>query len=1132
MKRKLYKILGVGLAFVVIASLFGFAVPVSADPGNVVWEPVPIPAQGLLGGYTLNIPVMSTGPIASIGNTLYVATWDDLDNGGAGDIDAGEIMIYKSVDGGCTWARTGYNTDTEVLGSAAPAQEITDICIVDANTVYVTNGWDVFKTIDGGANWIPLTNLANWIGGFVGPGTEWILAIDVGVIGTDTYVFAGVSDGHGAAANNGGAYVCWEWALGMPWHNLLVDTNRPPTPTGWGAGTADVYDIRADPNNFATTQGVLAIAHYDGTGGLVCDPQQFTVFTTKHLGHEWDSFVGDAAFLFANTAGNYITNPYRAEMWLPENFDYYLLPVSGMEIMVGIASFVATEGDVYQVIGGVPSPIPVGGPVPGSFPFDLNIGATIVAAAVNVTGLDGAGVSGAATLLAAGDIPGAPAVPQLFRSATNGALWFPGAKAPTGAASPFLANNALPTVTCADDFATSGQAWVATHGADCGVSITNDFGTTCNTIGLINSDIDLLTDFSVSADGSTMFLATDDTALTPFGGVNFGATGVNSIWRFGNGNTCTWERIWSSTLSAPSIPSWVELSPDGTALFICHPGAAPAAPQIFRSLDLGQSFLPQITLPGGNDGVPNNVNSWVVINQNTIAIGTTVLGVGGIVKTTNNGVIWSEIPAFLATPPVGNIVIAPGYTDPGAMLISDTGGAIALSPDGGFTWIPLPPTGLVAAQAYCAFDINYATNGYFYATSSNAAGGVARYEAALLAWLVIDGQGQGNASIAIPDEFPVPAGSGILSTAGCGPESVLYATSGVATALAGTNRVGAMFRCLNPTASMLGPVLPYWENAPEGLALGQTFLDTTAIPQNWLWSSDGVGSTTLYSIDSNGPNMGLYRYTDTLADCVTLIAPADGDMITEPMPIASPWRVTLEWAPLVGAIDYQVQVDIRPDFLGGLPGLEFITYVPGSTSATFTLVRNVSENTTFYWRVRVAFSANFGAGVPGLGYGAPVRSYWSDTWEFTTSPPPPDWININVMPPPGAQNVAINTTFQWEQVWGATHYEWQLADDSTFANILDSQMPDLPFCQAAITLAYDTTYAWRVRAMADTVPVSDWVVSSFHTEIEPTGPVDVSDVTIPPVEEITPVWIWVIIAIGAVLVILVVILIWFTRQGR
>ncbi|HEY54899.1 MAG TPA: hypothetical protein G4N91_01270, partial [Dehalococcoidia bacterium] len=622
MKRKLTKILGVGLAFVVITSLFGFALPMSADPGDVIWEPFPIPPQGAP-TYVMQASIASTGPIESIGDTIYVAAWDDdmpvAAGGVIGTVDdpvtnvaatTTEIQIYRSVNGGRTFARTAYSVDTEVINSANPGFPITDICIIDANTVYVSNGWDIFKTIDGGANWIPLTNLFNYGAAWLPwPPAGVITSIDVGVIGTDIYVFAGVNDGFAAAQNGGGAFVCWEWALGMPWEQLRIDTNRPPTPGGWGAGTADVFDIRADPNNFATTQAILAVAHYDGTGGLASDPAQFTVVTSKHLGHEWNSYVGDAALNVGNaTPAVYVTAPYRAEMWLPENFDYHLLVTSGMEYFVGIASTVATEGDVYQIIGGVPNAaVP---PVPGSYPFDLNIAGPLTA--TDVSGLDGAGVSGAATLLAAGDPPAPFAgIPMLFRSATNGALWFPNAKGPTGNVWPAAAlglypANAMPFVTVADDFATSGVAWIATQGFDCGVSLTEDFGSTSNTIGLIATDIDLLLDFSVSADGSLMFLATDDLLATPF--VPTPATNTNSIWRFDD----FWERIWSDTLSplgAGDDADWVELTPDG-ALFTLDADGLAGAFTIFRSLDLGQSFLPQLTPVGGNDGVPDAVSSW------------------------------------------------------------------------------------------------------------------------------------------------------------------------------------------------------------------------------------------------------------------------------------------------------------------------------------------------------------------------------------------------------------------------------------------------------------------------------------------------------------------------------------------
>jgi len=335
--------------------------------------------------------------------------------------------------------------------------------------------------------------------------------------------------------------------------------------------------------------------------------------------------------------------------------------------------------------------------------------------------------------------------------------------------------------------------------------------------------------------------------------------------------------------------------------------------------------------------------------------------------------------------------------------------------------------------------------------------------------------------------------------------------------------VAAVSRALDPRAPVIPGVMPYWETTGEGLTT-QVFADG-AFGQNFLWASNGVGSTTLWELDALGLDIGIYHYTDTLATRVVPTAPADGDSIMAPT--TGPWTVTLSWTGLSGATDYQVQIALNATFTAPTFCGEVLNYIASSTSATYVLVPGCSNNATYFWRVRAASS------IPAtLGFGAPVRSYWSLPQSFTTSPGPPARINIIVMPPAGAQNVAINTTFQWEEVWGAQHYQWELATDSTFATILDSQSPIDPFCQPASSLDYDTTYAWRVRAMADTTPLSDWVRSSFHTEIAPTDPVDVSDVTIPPVENITPIWIWVIVAVGAVLVIVVLILIWLTRQGR
>ena len=74
------------------------------------------------------------------------------------------------------------------------------------------------------------------------------------------------------------------------------------------------------------------------------------------------------------------------------------------------------------------------------------------------------------------------------------------------------------------------------------------------------------------------------------------------------------------------------------------------------------------------------------------------------------------------------------------------------------------------------------------------------------------------------------------------------------------------------------------------------------------------------------------------------------------------------------------------------------------------------------------------------------------------------------------------------------------------------------------TVKCNTNYFWRVMAV-EPAP-SEWsAVFSFMTQAEEVAPP-------PPVipEEVTPMWVWVIIAIGAVLVIVTLVLIFKTRR--
>ena len=163
-------------------------------------------------------------------------------------------------------------------------------------------------------------------------------------------------------------------------------------------------------------------------------------------------------------------------------------------------------------------------------------------------------------------------------------------------------------------------------------------------------------------------------------------------------------------------------------------------------------------------------------------------------------------------------------------------------------------------------------------------------------------------------------------------------------------------------------------------------------------------------------------------------------------------------------------------------------------------------------------------------------------------------------PTQGATGVDVNTTFTWpaSTVAGAT-YEFVIAEElgnvDKFAIIDYSATCPTNATPLRETLKYDTTYWWRVRTVTGTSK-SDWTVSFFTTESAPVMTTTTSN-TVPPITltstslvitqtqttltvtnpqsttaapAIPTYLIWAVIAVGAILVIAVIVLIVRTRK--
>jgi hypothetical protein len=146
-------------------------------------------------------------------------------------------------------------------------------------------------------------------------------------------------------------------------------------------------------------------------------------------------------------------------------------------------------------------------------------------------------------------------------------------------------------------------------------------------------------------------------------------------------------------------------------------------------------------------------------------------------------------------------------------------------------------------------------------------------------------------------------------------------------------------------------------------------------------------------------------------------------------------------------------------------------------------------------------------------------------------------------PTGGAQNVSQTPGFAWAPEFSTTKYKFTLATDGALTKTVGGTPVNttLPSFQVTTPLEYSTTYFWSVQSIEPTIgPISVGTFTTIAKPAPPAAPVTVAPapaptiiVTIPPAAPtpvMTPAYIWAVIAIGAVLVIAVIILIVRTRR--
>jgi len=760
---------------------------------------------------------------------------------------------------------------------------------------------------------------------------------------------------------------------------------KPDNPLTWADAEVDKYDVYAiafSPNHTADGQLVAVVTdEFD------------TLVACKIFDQGWGATISDARLNKDNSkTPASVAVASKATIVFPDDYNSDV-PNRHCVLFISIDTG-SDNGDVYRIEGAA---------APGeSLAIDLDIGEAEHVDNVDITGLAVSGNASSAYLIA-----GAAGSTQIYLSHDGGHNWARSLKPPTGQSQtyPLMAN---------------GLLYAATSGSESAFSLSRD-GSSWNQISFIDTKIEDIVDLAPSPDysqDSTLFMLT------------FCTGGGHSLWRSLNGGTA-WERVYCSALAYVDEIDRVELSPlyheDNPMVFLSGRGNGKAA--LWKSSDNGQSFSRRTS--------HFNIDSWVVVDDDRLFIGSYDGAKGQVYLTTDSGLTYSDGAAVGSQKP-NSIAISPSYDEDGVILVGNAqDGRVYWSEDGGASFEALgePLPQLVdeggSNRVTVAFDPGYRRNNTVYAAShckedKDDASAIYRFITGKSDdWEVIDS-----------------LEGGIIEHLAASGEGTLYA--------ANFQTDGGMERCLNPTYS-LGPT---FETVTRGL-YDEVNLAGLWLAEHRLWSVDSV-------------NTRLMSYYDSLTEPVSLVSPLDeapgvGTLVND-----TARNISLDWATLEGADEYQWQLDYDTDFSSVPVGFE------GNTGASTAQLPNLNQATTCYWRVRAT---------------EPVLSPWSEKWSFNTSIGSQSLGPILESPKAGASGVPLKPIFQWSAIAGAEGYELMASTNATLDNptILktDSYALVNTAWQCNVSLNYDTTYYWKVRAVnGDTY--SAWsAVGAFSTEAPP-----------------------------------------------
>jgi hypothetical protein len=536
-----------------------------------------------------------------------------------------------------------------------------------------------------------------------------------------------------------------------------------------------------------------------------------------------------------------------------------------------------------------------------------------------------------------------------------------------------------------------------------------------------------------------------------------------------------------------------------------------------------------------------------IVDAKTMFIVMTDTGVSSIFKTVD-GAAWQRIQyggLYNAIYP------SPAFATDNTLYITSSSSTTYKSIDGGMSLIPFVAAGAVTAMA--VVDANtyyYIAGGSIYKSGSYTALSTTGYYSLeyISATLMYAGGNNGNVYqsvdgatfAAVKTTAPFTAGNVVVAANAAG---ALYV--GDASANGGVkyfSAVAAAWVAYGTTTALPAAVISDLALAADGTlyaaVIGQNVY-RNADGKNWqstAWTGTVDANSRLTFVAGNlyvtGP-AGIANFTETLSAAPVITSPAAGALVDSN-------SIVLTWNAVAGATGYAYSIT---DSFGGL----IITNAATTLTTVYVLPATAGIRNGVQYNLTVQTTAPFYSKVS-----APV----SFTTKLTNA-----GANLTAVgglaPAAGSSMTTTSPTFNWAAVANATSYDIKISSKADFSDTIDSMTGLTSTVYTTNVKLTPGVYYWEIRA-ANATTKSDWVQSTFTvvapaptttaappitvtgaapnvTVNVPTQPAQVQPTVIVNVPTSTPntqtpAWAWIVIAIGAVLVIAVIVLIVRTRK--